>query len=234
MATYICYPVQMRGSFVSSITTEGVVADNPPPDNLCIPGTGLTPVTCHVQCIGYDNHSNKTGTDTEHVNRTQSNESSDGLQLVEKDEGKMEQSLLCHIEPKKANGQERDNDALGSCASDTDVRELLESNNLKEIVGMDNKSLTVSEQDPDNCEETDQTDQPGLPDDAASAANTVRRGTEIQFRGLNLEENVSTLIGNRIVFTLECSRCKQRIDQQLSASGYVVTPPACKLNGRAI
>lgn len=54
-----------------------------------------------------------------------------------------------------------------------------------------------------------------------TSAKSAERGTQIQFKGLHLEESTSSLRGNKVVFTLECSRCKHRLDQQLSASGYV-------------
>ena len=51
---------------------------------------------------------------------------------------------------------------------------------------------------------------------------TVERGTRIQFKGLHLEESTSSMRANKVSFTLECSRCKQRMDQQLAAAVYVL------------
>lgn len=50
----------------------------------------------------------------------------------------------------------------------------------------------------------------------------VERGTRIQFKGLHLEESTSSMRANKVLFTLECSRCKQRMDQQLTAAVYVL------------
>ncbi|XP_068741541.1 uncharacterized protein [Montipora capricornis] len=54
-----------------------------------------------------------------------------------------------------------------------------------------------------------------------TSSKTAERGTQILFKGLHLEESISSLRANKVAFTLECSRCKQRIDQQISAAGSV-------------
>ena len=51
---------------------------------------------------------------------------------------------------------------------------------------------------------------------------TVERGTRIQFKGLHMEESTSSMRANKVLFTLECGRCKQRMDQQLTAAVYVL------------
>ena len=78
-----------------------------------------------------------------------------------------------------------------------------------------------------NCEQSCTNQQAAQSSQSDTSGNdvgslkTAERGIQIQFKGLNLEESTSTLRGDKIVFTLECSRCKQRIDQQLSASRYI-------------
>lgn len=51
---------------------------------------------------------------------------------------------------------------------------------------------------------------------------TVERGTRIQFKGLHMEESTSSMRANKVLITLECGRCKQRMDQQLTAAVYVL------------
>lgn len=56
----------------------------------------------------------------------------------------------------------------------------------------------------------------------STTLKTVERGTRIQFKGLHMEESTSSMRANKVLFTLECGRCKQRMDQQLTAAVYVL------------
>lgn len=221
---------QVKGGFSSSSTIECEVADNPSQDNICILATASTPHSGFtlesVPVLEESNDNHPISGDRVHFNRTKSHEPSESLNMVEIEKDDIKQALLCHqIEAKKPSGHEGENCTIRPCDSNIGTGIILmgESKTVKATVDMDYKYLPASIEDI-NCgqgiskNETDHANQAGITDDIALA---VRRGTEIQFRGLHLEENVSTLIGNRIVFTLECNRCRQRIDQQLSGSGSV-------------
>ena len=81
---------------------------------------------------------------------------------------------------------------------------------------------TTSSQNIQESFENDQAAQSSQSDIHASdsaTSNTAERGTQIQFKGLNLEESISSIRGNKVVITFECKRCRQRIDLHLSPSG---------------
>ena len=64
------------------------------------------------------------------------------------------------------------------------------------------------------------------------SANAVKRGIEIQFRRLDLDENTVTLRAVKLSLTLECARCHQRNDEQLSGLGYglfFTRPQHCRI-----
>lgn len=230
---------QVKGSFSSSSTTECEVADNPSQDSLSAtastPDSGMTLESVPVPEESYGNQS--INGDRDHLNRTKSQEPSENMKKTDTEHGDIKQALLCHqIEAKKSIGHEEENCTNRTCDANIGFGIMLESKSLKKTVDMDNKCLTSSMEDINYGQMTNNgTDQDKETRITNEKASAVRRGTEIQFRGLDLEENVSTLIGNRIVFTLECNRCRQRIDQQLHGSGYVlVTLPACEQTERSI
>lgn len=213
----------MRRNCVSSIINNTGQGSPIVPDV----ATGLQPNNEHVEENDYENHCSRTHDESEHVKRTQNyNGSLDGCQMLEEEDGKTEQSLCNDMRQKSCKVQDTHSDTLQASTSDTEGGNMLEINNLKQVVDMGSTSSTLNKED-SHCEhgfpseDTTLTNQSEPHSGDTVASSTVRRGTEIQFRGLNLEENVSTLRGNRIVLTLECNRCRQRIDQQLSASGYV-------------
>ncbi|XP_078374133.1 uncharacterized protein LOC144657650 isoform X1 [Oculina patagonica] len=217
---------QVRRNIVSSITAHGTPINNPEQDSLNVSDLTTGSRENHERVIVND-HENQCSikqVDSEHVKRTQNNGSSDGCQMFEKEDGKTEQSLCKVIELKTIQGTQ--NDTLQTSTSDTDASNMSEMDDLKQVVGMGSTFSTVSmhdsnEEDKFASKDTMQSNQSETHCQDTVASSTVRRGTEIQFKGLNLEENVSTLRGNRIVLTLECNRCRQRIDQQLSVSGPV-------------
>ena len=88
----------------------------------------------------------------------------------------------------------------------------------KEIMDME----TTSSQNSQECLENEQVAQSSQSDihgSDSATSNTAERGTQIQFKGLNLEESISSIRGNKVVITFECKRCRQRIDLHLSPSG---------------
>ena len=206
----------MRSDYVSNITSCSIIV----PD-LAI---GSRPVNEHVEYNGRENPSSSTQIDSELVEINQNNGPSESCQTFEKENGKRTQSL-----------KDTHSDTLQTSTSDTSNRNMSEIDNLKQVVDLEGASSTLNKQDSNSehavpSEDIAQSNlsEPHCNDSVASS--TVRKGTEIQFRGLNLEENISTLRGTRIVFTLECNRCRQRIDQQLSVSGYVCnTSTTCHL-----
>lgn len=206
----------MRSNYVSNITSRSIIV----PDL----ATGSRPVNEHVEYNGCENPSSSTQIESELVERNQNNGPSESCLTFEKENGKSAQSL-----------KDTHNDALQTSTSDTNDRNMLEIDNLKQVVDLEGTSSTLSKQDSNSEHAVPSEDialsnlsEPHHNDSVASS--TVRKGTEIQFRGLYLEENISTLRGSRIVFTLECNRCRQRIDQQLSVSGYVCnTTTTCHL-----
>lgn len=81
---------------------------------------------------------------------------------------------------------------------------------------------TTSSQNSQESFENDQAAQSSQSDISGSdsaTSNIAERGTQIQFKGLNLEESISSIRGNKVVVTFECKRCRQRIDLHLSPSG---------------
>lgn len=84
---------------------------------------------------------------------------------------------------------------------------------------------TTSSQNSQESFENDQAAQSSQSDihgSDSATSNTAERGTQIQFKGLNLEESISSIRGNKVVITFECKRCRQRIDLHLSPSGCTV------------
>lgn len=218
----------MRRNIVSSITASAIPINNPEQDSVDVSDltTGSRENHEHVEDNDHEIQSSSKQVDSELARRTQNNGSSDSCQMLKEEDGKTEQSLCKVMELKSCNVEDTQNDTLQTSTSDTDASSMSEIDDLKQVVGMDSTSSTISMHDSNEehkfaSEDTMQSSQsePRCQDTVASS--TVRRGTEIQFKGLNLEENVSTLRGNRVVLTLECNRCRQRIDQQLSVSGYV-------------
>lgn len=212
----------MRRSSVSRITADGIPTNYPAPDSLVIPDlvTGSRPDGEHAEDTGYEDHCSSTGTDSGHVKITQNNGSSD---MFEREDGEKVQSLCSD------NVQDTNNDTFEASTSLTDINcvtNVLGIDHLKQVVDIDSTPSTVGKQDlnyeqriaSEGTAQTNQSEPHSHCDDTA-ASRTARRGTEIQLRGLNLEENVSTLRGIRIVLTFECNRCRQRIDQQMSVSG---------------
>lgn len=216
---------------VSSITAGGIAINNPEQGSLIVSDVATASRANNEQMEenNHENHCSSTQINRDQVKRTQNIESSDSYQMPDKEGGKREQSLSNDLELKSCNVQDLDthNDTLQTYGSDTNARNMSEIDDLKQVVDMGGVSSSLSKQDlysEDSfpSEDTTQTNREEPHHGDTAASSTVRKGTEIQFRGLNLEENVSTLRGNRTMFTLECNRCRQRIDQQLSASGYVV------------
>ena len=232
----VCYPsfvviMQMRSKYVSSITSCSTIV----PDL----ATGLRQVTECVEDSGCESPPSSKQTDIELVERNQNNElcPSESCQTLEKETVKRVQTLANDMEHKSSNFKDTHSDASQTFTSDTNDRNTAEINNLKLVDCMEQEgaSLTLSKQDTNSelgvlSEDAAQSNQSEPHGADLVASSPVRKGTEIQFRGLNLEENVSTLRGSRVVFTLECNRCRQRIDQRLSVSGYVCnTPTTCHL-----
>lgn len=224
----VCYPsfvviLQMRSKYVSSITSSSTVV----PDL----ATGQRQVSEHVEDNGCESSPSNMQIDIEFVERNQSNEPSESCQTFENETGKRVQCLSNDLEHNSCNFKDTHSDISHSSTSDTNVRNTAEITNVKQVDCMEGASLTLSKQDANSelgvlCEDAAQSNQSELHCNDSVATSPVRKGTEIQFRGLNLEENVSTLRGSRVVFTLECNRCRQRIDQQLSVSGYVCNTTA--------
>ena len=209
--------MQIRSKYVSSITSCSITV----PDLV----TGRRPVNEQVEENGCESSPSSKQIDIELVERNQNNEPSEICQTFEKETDKRVQSLSNDMELKSCNVKDTGSDTPQVSTSDTIDRNMSEINNLKQVDCVEDASSTLSKQDSNSelgvlSEDTAHSDQ-SEPHGNDSASSPVRKGTEIQFRGLNLEENVSTLRGSRVVFTLECNRCRQRIDQQLSVSGYV-------------
>ena len=227
LLSFLCCYLQMRSKYVSSITSCSITV----PDL----ATGQTPINEHVEDNGCKSCPGSKQIDDEFVERNQNNEPSENCQTFEKEPGKQVQSLSNDMEHKSCNVRDMHIDTPQTSTSGTIDKNISEINNLKQVDCTEGASSTLSKQDTNSklgalSEDTTQSNQsePALCNDSA-AFSTVRKGTEIQFRGLNLEENVSTLRGSRVVFTLECNRCRQRIDQQLSVSGYVYNTTTCQV-----
>ena len=167
---------------------------------------------------------------------TQIDELSDGFHKIENDKSKGLEISGKDTAPNSCSFQGAQNDASGASTSglhdgaanptnsgmaSTDVHcdsSVMGVSDLKQGMSMDSTNCAQSSTN----EHPAQSPQPNAHGDDTAASNTAERGTQIQFKGLNLEESISTMRGSKIVFTLECSRCKQRIDQRLSASGCVL------------
>lgn len=208
----------MRSKYVSSITSCSIIV----PDL----ATGPRPVNEHVEDNGRESFSSSKQIDNKVVEINQNNEPSEHCQIFEKETGKQVQSFSNDMEHKTCNFKYTHIDIPQTSTSDTIDKNMSEINNLKQVDCMEGTSLTLSKQDANSkvgavSEDTALSNQSELLCNDSVALSTIRKGTEIQLRGLNLEENVSTLRGSRVVFTLECNRCRQRIDQQLSVSGPV-------------
>ncbi|CAH3161631.1 unnamed protein product [Porites evermanni] len=91
----------------------------------------------------------------------------------------------------------------------------------KEIMDMETTSSRNSQECLEN-EQVAQSSQSDIHGSDSATSNTAERGTQIQFKGLNLEESISSIQGNKVVITFECKRCRQRIDLHLSPSGCTV------------
>ena len=223
-----CY-LQMRSKYVSSITSCSIIV----PDL----ATDQRQVSEHVEDNGCESCPSSKQIDNEVVERNQNNEPSESCRTFEKETGKQVQSFSNDIEHESCNFKDTHIDTPQTSTSDTIDQNMSEINNLKQVDCMEGMSSTLSKQDTNSklgalSEDTAESNQSEPLCNDSVALNTVRKGTEIQFRGLNLEENVSTLRGSRVVFTLECNRCRQRIDQQLSVSGYVYnTTTSCQVHG---
>ena len=196
--------MQARSKYVSSITSCSIVV----PDL----ASGSRPVNEDVQENSCESPPSSKQIDVELVERNQNNEPSE--------------SFSNDMEHKNCTFKDAHSDSPQTFTSNTNDRHVSEINNLKQVDDMEGASLTLSKHDSDSehgvpSEDTAQSNQSEPQCNDSVALSTDRRGTEIQFKGLNLEESVSTLRGSRVVFTLECNRCRQRIDQQLSVSGYV-------------
>lgn len=207
--------MQARSKYVSSITSCSIVV----PDL----ATGSRHVNEDVQENSCESPPSSKQINVELVERNQNNEPSESCQTFEKENGK---SFSNDMEHKSCTFKDTHSDSPETFTSNTNDRRVSEINNLKQVDEMEGASLTLSKHDSDSehgvpSEDTAQSNQSEPQCNDSVALSTDRRGTEIQFKGLNLEESVSTLRGSRVVFTLECSRCKQRIDQQLSVSGHV-------------
>lgn len=217
----------MRRNYASSITAGGITINNPEQGSLIVSdvATGSRANNEQMEENDHENRCSSTQIDSDHVKPTQNIESSDSYQMHDKQDGKREQSLSNDLELKSCDVQDLDtpDDTLQTFGNDTDARNMSEIHDFTQVVDTGGASSYLSKQDSDSfpSEDTTQTNQEEPHNGDTAALSTVRRGTEIQFRGLNLQENVSTLRGNRTMFSLECNRCRQRIDQQLSASGYV-------------
>ena len=218
----------MRSKYVSSITSCSITV----PDL----ATGQRPVSEHVEDNGCKSCPGSKQIDDEFVERNQNNEPSESCQTFEKEPGKQVQSLSNDMEDKSCNVKNMHIDTPQTSTSDTVDKNISEINNSKQVDCMEGASSTLSKQDTNSKlgalnGDTAQSNQSEPLCNNSAALSTVRKGTEIQFRGLNLEENVSTLRGSRVVFTFECNRCRRRIDQQLSVSGYVYNTTTCQVSG---
>ena len=222
---------QMTKSYVSNITdadntacelpsnslaSEGqVVVTNSPPDQECL------------QDIGYDGHCSNAGTEktvqinAETLGDSYTKEDSKGLEMLVND---VEPSC-CTVQVASSSGihDSAVDHVTNNRATNTDASHdsnMLDVDPLKQVVNTGGANF--------NCEQSlanehaAQSSQSDTYGNNASVLNTAERGTQIQLKGLNLEENTSSMRGNKVVFTLECCRCRQRIDQQLSASVYVL------------
>ena len=223
LLSFLCCCLQMRSKYVSSITSCSIIV----PDL----ATGQRPVNEHVEDNGCESYPSSKQIDDKLLERNQNNEPSESCQTFEKEPGKQVQSLSNDMEHKICNVEDIHIDTPQTSTSDTVDKNMSEINNSKQVDCMEGASSTLSKQDTNSklgalSEDTAQSNQSEPLCDDSVALSTVRKGTEIQCRGLNLAENVSTLRGSRVVFTLECNRCRQRIDQQLSVSGYVYNATA--------
>ena len=229
LLSFLCCYLQMRSKYISSITSCSIIV----PDL----ATGQRPVSEHVEDNGCESCPSSKQIDNELVESNQNNEPSESCQTFEKDTGKQVQSLSNDMEHESCNFKDTHIDIPQTSTSDTSDKSMSEINNLKHVDCMEGASSTLSKQDTNFklgavSEDTAQSNQSESLCNDSVALSTIRKGTEIQLRGLNLEENVSTLRGGRVVFTLECKRCRQRIDQQLSVSGYVYnTTTTCQVWG---
>ena len=210
--------MQMRSKYVSSITSCSVIV----PDL----ATGPRPVNEHAEDNGCGSPSSSKQIDSEIMERSQNNGPSESCQTLDEEIDESMQSLSDDVEHKSCYFKDTQSETAQTSTSDTKDRSMSEINNMKQVNCMEGASSTLSKHDSNSelgvlGEDTAQSNQSEPHYNDSVVSSTVRKGTEIQFRGLNLEENVSTLRGNRVVFTLECNRCRQRIDQQLSVSGYV-------------
>ena len=221
--------------FVSSITGVDNTACEIPPYKLQLdthdPISGLPLNPQQLQDVGYGRLCDDTATDGE-LMVTQVNQASDdgfndhtaeedskGLERLNEDTEVLENleafttdSTGCTANP-LANNRTINTDV--GCRIGGDM--MLVVDYMKQGMDIDSSSLNCDQ----SCanQQTAQSSQSDTRDNDTATLKPAERGTQIQFKGLNLEESTSSLRGNKIVFTLECNRCKQRIDQQLSASG---------------
>ena len=94
------------------------------------------------------------------------------------------------------------------CSTDIDIITTSRHSELDSEKFLADKSSTLLARD-DNKENVNKD---------IAAAMCDRRGTEIRLRDLELGENTSTLRANFVTMTMECARCKGRVDHQLVAS----------------
>lgn len=220
--------------FVASITGVDNTACEMPPYKLKLDTrdaiSGSPPNPQHLQDVGYGRLCDDMTTDSE-LMVTQVNQSSDdgfNNQMTEEDSKGLER-LNKDTETKTV--EAFTTDSAGCTANlltnnrtiNTDVScrivgdMMLVVDYTKQAMDIDSSNSNFEQ----SCtnQHAAQSFQSDICDNDATTLKTAERGTQIQFKGLNLEESTSSLRGNKIVFTLDCNRCKQRIDQQLSASG---------------
>lgn len=112
-----------------------------------------------------------------------------------------------------------DGEGLDISRNDTEPPQNNEDiDHMKEMIDAETTSFQNNQESFEN-EEAAQSSQSDIHGSDSATSNTAERGTQIQFKGLNLEESISSIRGNKVVITFECKRCRQRIDLHLSPSG---------------
>lgn len=154
--------------------------------------SGSAPSQEYMNNFIYGDQSIKTGPDSELIKAAQIKSISGGSHLIIKEDSEAHDILHNDTEPSSCNPQN-------------------EENHKKEKMETDTTSSQNSQESFENGDFHNS--------DSVTSSNTAERGTQIQFKGLNLEESISSIRGNKVVITFECKRCRQRIDLHLSPSG---------------
>ena len=162
--------------------------------------SGSAPCQEYMNNSIYGDQGIKIGPDSELIKAAQIKSISGGSHLIIKEDSEGHDILHNDTEPSSCNPQN-------------------EENHKKEKMETDTTSSQNSQENFENEQAADSCLSDFHDSDSATSSNTAERGTQIQFKGLNLEESISSIRGNKVVITFECKRCRQRIDLHLSPSG---------------